>query len=152
AIAESYKKLAKVQEKRLAALQSGEEISGQLEKRYQKLTHEIMELMEKVRLNNARIEQLVHQLYDLNRKLMGFEGQLLRLAESCGVKREQFLERYYGDELDPNWLQRSVKLPGRGWKEFAGKRGKEATELREKIAAVAALSGLPISEFRRIVS
>ncbi|HEX6103697.1 MAG TPA: RNA polymerase sigma factor RpoD [Alphaproteobacteria bacterium] len=151
AIADTYKKLAKVQEKRLAALQGGEEIPGQLEKRYQKLTHEIVELMEKVRLNNLRIEQLVQQLYQLNKRLMGLEGQLLRQAESCGVKREQFLERYYGDELDPNWLQRNAKL-GKGWKDFAAKRTKEATDLREKIAAVAAESGLPISEFRRIVS
>jgi len=151
AIAETYKKLAKVQEKRLAALQSGEEIPAQLERRYQKLTQEIVELMEMVRLNNLRIEQLVHQLYDLNRRLMGLEGQLLRLAEACGVRREQFLERYYGDELDPSWLQRNAKL-GRGWKEFAARRAKEAAELRERIAAVAAESGLPISEFRRVVS
>ncbi len=151
AIADTYKKLAKTQEKRLAALQSGEEIPAQLERRYQKLTHEIVELMEQVRLNNLRIEQLVHQLYDLNRRLMGLEGQLLRFAEACGVRREHFLERYYGDELDPNWLQRNAKL-GKGWREFAAKRGREAAELRERIAAVAAESGLPISEFRRIVS
>jgi RNA polymerase primary sigma factor len=150
-IADTYKKLAKVQEKRLAALQGGEEIPGQLEKRYQKLTHDMVELMEKVRLNNLRIEQLVQQLYLLNKRLMGLEGQLLRTAESCGVKREQFLERYYGDELDPNWLQRNAKM-GKGWKDFAAKRSREAGELREKIAAVAAESGLPISEFRRIVS
>jgi len=148
-IADTYKKLAKVQEKRLTALQSGEEIPTQLERRYQKLTQEIVELMEKVRLNNLRIEQLVHQLYELNRRLMGLEGQLLRTAEACGIRREQFLERYYGDELDPNWLQRNVKL-GKGWKDFAAKRGKDAGDLRERIAAVAAESGLPISEFRRI--
>ncbi|HXV24819.1 MAG TPA: RNA polymerase sigma factor RpoD, partial [Alphaproteobacteria bacterium] len=151
AIADSYKKLAKTQEKRLASLQGGEEIPSQLEKRYQKLTHEIVELMEKVRLNNLRIEQLVQQLYQLNKRLMGLEGQLLRMAESCGVKREQFLERYYGDELDPNWLQRNAKL-GKGWREFATKRPADAGDLRERIAAVAAESGLPISEFRRIVS
>jgi RNA polymerase primary sigma factor len=150
-IADTYKKLAKVQEKRLTALQSGEEIPTQLERRYQKLTQEIVELMEKVRLNNLRIEQLVHQLYELNRRLMGLEGQLLRTAEACGIRREQFLERYYGDELDPNWLQRNVKL-GKGWKDFAAKRGKDAGDLRERIAAVAAESGLPISEFRRIVA
>ena len=151
-VADAYKKLAKVQEKRLAALQSGEEIPQQIERRYQKLTNDMVELMEKVRLNNARIEQLVHQLYDLNRRLMGFEGQLLRLAESCGVKRAQFLERYYGDELDPKWLQRCAKTPGRGWKDLATKKGKEAATLREKITEVAAAAGLPISEFRRIVS
>jgi RNA polymerase primary sigma factor len=150
-IADTYKKLAKVQEKRLTALQSGEEIPTQLERRYQKLTQEIVELMEKVRLNNLRIEQLVHQLYELNRRLMGLEGQLLRMAESCGIRREQFLERYYGDELDPNWLQRNAKL-SKGWKDFAAKRGKDAGDLRERIAAVAAESGLPISEFRRIVA
>src|SRR5438552_936644 len=91
-IASLYKKLHKLQDQRLAAIQKGEPLVKATEKRYDKLKTEMVEQMEGVRLNNARIELLVDQLYDLNRRLMGVEGRMLRLAESCGVKRQEFLK------------------------------------------------------------
>src|SRR5947209_4243210 len=114
-IAALYKKLHKLQEQRLAAIQKGEPLVKATEKRYDKLKAEMVEQMEGVRLNNARIELLVDQLYDLNRRLMGVEGRMLRLAESAGVKRQDFLKNYFGSELAPNWLDTVKKLPGRGW-------------------------------------
>src|SRR5580692_9342428 len=98
-IAASYKKLHKLQDQRLNAMQKGEPLPKATEKRYDKLKAEMVETMEGVRLNNARIEALVEQLYDLNRRLMGVEGRLLRLAESCNVKRQDFLKNYFGSEL-----------------------------------------------------
>src|SRR5499427_6971519 len=65
-IAAVYKKLHKVQEQRLAALQKGEVLPKATEKRCEKLKAEMVEPMEGVRLNNARIEALVEQMYDLN--------------------------------------------------------------------------------------
>ena len=65
----------------------------------------MVELMRAVRLNNNRIEQLVEQLYDLNRCLIGLEGQLLRICQKAGVKREDFLQALLrpgaGPELVP---------------------------------------------------
>src|SRR5260221_7973967 len=113
-IASLYKKLHKLQDQRLAAIQKGEPLVKATEKRYDKLKAEMVEQLEGVRLNNARIELLVDQLYDLNRRLMGVEGRMLRLAESCGVKRQEFLKNYFGNELAPNWLDAVKKLPGRG--------------------------------------
>jgi RNA polymerase primary sigma factor len=57
-------------------------------------------------LNSNRIEALVEQLYDINKRLMGLEGRLLRLADSFGVKRDEFIREYQGSELDPNWIDR----------------------------------------------
>ena len=75
----------------------------------------MIELMNTVRLNNARIEQLVEQLYGLNRRLIGMEGRLLRMAVDSKVKREDFLHHYYGHELDPNWIDRLKGLSGKAW-------------------------------------
>ncbi len=77
-----------------------EEQDKRLEKRYEKLRHELIELTKQVRLNNARIEQLVEQLYEFNRRLVASEGKLMRLADSCGVKRDEFLSKYQGKEVD----------------------------------------------------
>src|SRR3546814_12029201 len=65
---------------------------------YEKYKRELIELMETVRLNNLRIEQLVHQLYELNRKLTRSEGRLLRCALSAGVERGYFLEQYRSEK------------------------------------------------------
>ena len=59
-------------------------------------------------------------------RLVGLEGQLLRLAESHGVDREEFLDQYFGNELDPNWARRVGRLTGMGWHDFV-------TDERDKI-------------------
>ncbi|MGF1607841.1 MAG: RNA polymerase sigma factor region1.1 domain-containing protein, partial [Kiloniellales bacterium] len=151
-IAAVNRKLIKQQEKRLALMQRGEAVPKQTETRHGNLKAEMVELMETVRLNNGRIEQLVDQLYGLNKRLVGLEGKLLRLAEKSGVTREEFLKHYFGRELDPRWVSRVKRLTGKGWKKFAEKHGDEAKTIRKDIAEVAAETGLPISEFRRIVT
>ena len=150
-VAAAYSKIHRTQNTRLSTLQKGESVAKTTERRYEKLKTELMTLMETVRLNNARIEQLVDQLYGLNRKLVQFEGRLLRLAESRGVKREEFLSQYHGQELDAGWIERVGKLPGRGWKAFASRSADEVTQIRAEIANIAAECGLPLSEYRRIV-
>jgi RNA polymerase primary sigma factor len=151
-IAETYAKLHKVQEQRLDHLNKGEAVAPATEKKYDKLKSELVTLMEGVHLNNARIEQLVEHMNDLNRRLMGLEGKLLRLAESCKIKRADFLESYFGHELDPAWLERSVQRPGKGWKDFSAKFGSDINDLRTQIAAVSQEAGLPVWEWRRIVA
>ena len=151
-IAKTYKKLHKVQEQRLDSLQKGQELLKPIEKRYLKLKTEMVEAMNGVRLNNARIEQLVHQLYGVNRRMLGIEGKLLRLAEGTGVKRQEFLEHHFGNELAPRWIQRVQRLSGKGWANYIKRHGQEVKDLRGEIGVIAAEAGLPPSEFRRIVS
>ncbi|MCH9013669.1 MAG: RNA polymerase sigma factor RpoD [Proteobacteria bacterium] len=150
-IAATYKKLSRAQEKRLAAMQRGQKVTPQGERHYEKVKARLIELMDDVHFNNARIEQLVEQLYGLNKRLVGLEGKLLRLAEKHGVKRPDFLDHYPGRELDPRWLSRVKRLKGKGWAKFAEKRADEVKEIRKQIAEIAADTGLPIAEFRRIV-
>ena len=151
-INKTYKKLHKLQIIRLEAMQKGSEIKPSQEKRYGKLRHELVVLMDDVHLNNARIEQLVEQLYDFNRKLIGYEGKLLRMATNSKIKREDFLEQYRDCELNQNWMKKVSKLSGKGWKRFATRYGVDIKETRAGIAEVSQQAGLPIGEFRRIVS
>ncbi len=145
-----YKKLQKMQTRRLGAITGGEAMSARSEKSYEKLRDELVQKVEQVRLHNNRIEELVMQLKELNKRLMAQEGPLMRLAESCKVSREDFLAQYHGHELDPNWLERVGKLAGKGWRTFVARHAGTSTELRARIAEVANDAGLPISEFRRI--
>ena len=145
-----YKKLHKVQSRRLEVVIQGEEMSARSEKGYEKQREELVGRVEQVRLHNNRIEELVTQLKQLSQRLNTLEGQLLRLGENSKVSRDEFLKEYRGYELDPNWMERVARLPGRGWKVFVAKHFEEAADIRGKIGAVANDGGLPISEFRRV--
>jgi RNA polymerase primary sigma factor len=151
AIAESHKKLHRLQDQRINALLKGEPLAKVTERRYEKLKTRVIEDVKRVRLNNARIEYLVDQLYDVNRRLVADEGRLLRLAENAGVKRAEFLREYIGNELAGDWLDRVATLPGRGWSRLIEKHQAEAVRLRTQIAQLASEAKLPIAEFRRVV-
>jgi RNA polymerase primary sigma factor len=151
-IKKTYAKLHRAQEKRLAAIQAGGDVTSATEKRIAKLRHELVELMEGIHINNNRIEYLLGHMYDLNRKLIGNEGRLLRMAVKTKVKRADFLEEYYSHELDPNWLTRVSKLKGKGWADFGKKNKSEVKEIRDEIAEIANEVSLPIGEFRRVVA
>ena len=150
AISDIHKKLEKVQKDRLTHMHKGDSVPPAMEKKYDKLKTEMVRLMDGVHLNNARIECLVDQMNGLNKRLMGLEGRLLRLAESCKVKRQDFLTSYYGSELDPNWLA-VVGVKTKHWKDFSEKYKNEIGDLRNGISLVSAEAGLPIGEYRRIV-
>ncbi|MEE8622558.1 MAG: sigma-70 family RNA polymerase sigma factor, partial [Alphaproteobacteria bacterium] len=151
AIAKTYKKLHKLQEQLLTGARRGQGFSPASGRRYEKLRRELVEMMQNVHLNNARIEQLVDELYGLNRRLITHEGKLLRLAQKCRVEREAFIEKYYGRELDPNWIRSLSRLKDDNWRGFATGQRAEIKEIRKVITEIAARSGLEIGEFRRIV-
>ena len=145
-----YRKLGKVQSRRLDTMTAGESVNARSEKTYEKQREELVAKVAQVRLHANRIEELVIQLKQISQRLNGLEGQLLRLAENAKVAREEFLREYRGHELDPNWLDRVARLTGKGWKLFATKYAVQIIELRAQIGAVAQDAGLPIGEFRRV--
>ncbi len=151
-IAKTYKKLHKVQLQRMEAFSKGQQLETRQEKRYQKLRHELIDIMESVHLNNARIEQLVEHLYGLNRQLIGLEGKLLRMATNSKIKREEFLEHYHGHELNPRWLRNVAKLPGKAWARFVTRYTDDVKAVRKSIAEITDEAGLSVAEFRRIVA
>ena len=150
-IADNYKKLRKLQEQDIANQLQNESLSPHQERKYKKLKDEIIVEVKSLRLNQARIDSLVEQLYDINKRLVSHEGRLMRLADSHGVAREDFLRNYQGSELDPRWLNRVSKLSAKGWKGFVHHEKDRIKELRHEVHQLAALTGLEIGEFRKIV-
>ena len=149
-IAGTYKKLRRQQDKKLEQQVAGEQGSKQQQKAYEKARDEIIVAVKSLSLNNNRIESLVEQLYGINKKLVGQEGQLMRLAESYGVPRQAFIDEYFGNELDQTWLDRVGALT-RKWTQFIKHEKKRIEQLRAEIHTLASETGLEIPEFRRIV-
>jgi RNA polymerase primary sigma factor len=150
-IASDYKKLRKHQDKMLELQVAGEDASRQQLRAYEKLREEIIKDVKSLSLNNNRIESLVEQLYAINKNLIQFEGKLMRLADSYGVSRQDFIEQYYGNELDQTWLDRMVQGGKKNWVKMVNSERQRIDELRAEIHELASATGLEISEFRRIV-
>jgi RNA polymerase primary sigma factor len=150
-IATEYKKLRKLQDQHVERRLQDDALSPQQEKRSKKLRDAVIQDVKSLSLNPARIESLVEQLYDINKRLIGYEGRLLRLADGYGVRRDEFLGQYQGSELDQNWIVRVSDLKGRGWQKFVEKERTRIDEIRREIYALATETGLDIAEFRRIV-
>ncbi|MDP8919992.1 MAG: RNA polymerase sigma factor RpoD, partial [Pseudomonadota bacterium] len=150
-IADNYKKLRRLQVEHVEQRLQNKQLTPAQERKYKELKADIVASVKSLSLNNNRIEALVEQLYDINKRLISHEGRLMRLAESHGVAREEFLKHYQGWELDPKWVLRVSKLGGRGWKDFVAKAKDGIHDLRENIHNLASETGLEIQEFRRIV-
>jgi RNA polymerase primary sigma factor len=150
-IAANYKKLRKLQDQMVEQRMQTGSISPAQEKRYDKIRQEIIVDVKSLSLNNNRIENLVEQLYDINKRLLSLEGRIMRLAESYGVPRDEFLKEHQGNELDPHWMDRVAKLPRKGWARFIERERQTVAELRGEVYHLASETGLEIPEFRRIV-
>ncbi|MBO1903605.1 RNA polymerase sigma factor RpoD [Microvirga sp. 3-52] len=150
-IADNYKKLRRLQVEHVEQRMQNKQLTPAQERKYKELKADIVASVKSLSLNNNRIEALVEQLYDINKRLISHEGRLMRLAESHGVAREEFLKHYQGWELDPKWVLRVSKLGGKGWKDFVARAKDGIHDLRENIHNLASETGLEIQEFRRIV-
>jgi RNA polymerase primary sigma factor len=150
-VADSYKRLRRLQDQDIENKLKNQSLSPAQERKYKKLKDEIIAEVKSLRLNQARIDSLVEQLYDINKRLVGYEGRMMRLSESHGVVREDFLKNYVGSELDPRWLNRVSKLSARGWKSLVARDKDRIKDLRTHIHQLAGETGLEIGEFRKIV-
>ncbi len=150
-IASAYKKLRRLQDQNVVNKLKNETLTPSQERKYKALKKEIVRDVKSLSLNPNRIEALVDQLYDINKRLIGLETRLLRMAEGAGVGRDDFLRNYQNSELDPKWLLRVSKLGGRGWKDFVATKKEQIKELLSDVHGLATETGLEIQEFRKIV-
>ncbi|CAK7192040.1 RNA polymerase sigma factor RpoD [Commensalibacter sp. Nvir] len=147
-----YKKLYQLQIQRLEIIQAGEKLTAKFEQKYEDLRNKLILEVQQVHLQSNKIEFLVDQLKTVLRELASLEGALLRLAEKCKISRADFLSKYHGYELNPDWIEAVSELPSKYWRAFIEKYGKEVASYRDQIAELSQKMGLPISEFRRVFS
>ena len=108
---------------------------------------ELVEAFNDLPLTTASIDMLMKQVQDLNAKLIKMDGEMMRLAMSCGVERTDFIEQYVGHE-HMSWLS---KMTGAKWKKFANERAADIQRIKTEAAAHADQAGLDMSELRKAV-
>ena len=150
-IADAYKKLRRLQDQNVENKLKNETLSPAQERKYKALKKDIVVDVKSLSLNQNRIDALVEQLYDINKRLIGLDIKLMRLAESHRVSRDDFIKNYHNSELDPKWLLRVSKLGTRGWKDFVAADKNQIRDIRTEIQSLAQETGLEIQEFRKLV-
>ena len=149
-IARLQKRVTTLREKRLEIVRKGKALTNDTERKYIDLRIGLVEEMDGILLNADRIESLIHQHYDYSKELAQLEGQLLRLAEKSGIKREQFLEIWTNNELLQTWPPRN-SVTTKQWKDFLAKNKKEITATRKMITEMMTQIGMTVSEFKELV-
>ncbi|MCL2673355.1 MAG: RNA polymerase sigma factor RpoD [Alphaproteobacteria bacterium] len=150
-ITATYKKLKKILDKRIEASIKGTALTKATEDSYQKIKAELVSMLEGLQFNPFRIEQLVAQLTDYNRRLMELEGRLLRMATDAKIDRKDFLAAYKAADFDPKWY---LKMPAsnKKWHAMLEKNKKAFPETIAAVEGMCAEIGMPLGEFRRIVA
>ena len=150
-ISDKYKKLRKLQDKRNEQKKQKKDLSNRQMDTYNEFSSELKDSMKKLSLNPNRIEALLDHLYDINKRLVDLEISLWKLANSSGIDRKDFLKEYHGNELDPTWINRVVRLKRKGWQNFVKENRKNIKNIFSDIHDLSDETGLEIEEFRKIV-
>src|SRR5689334_7052008 len=143
-IAATYKKLRRLQDKKVEMQVASEQFNRQQQRGYDKLRDENIGYVKSLSLNNARIESLLEQLYTINKRLVALESRLMRLADSYGVPRQNFIDEYFGNELDQAWIERMGNAGNRKWVQFIKHEKGHIDGIRDEIRTLASETGLEI--------
>ena len=148
-VAKTFKEILTLCERRIARLRKGEALVPRSEKRLDDLRIILIEQMEKIYLNSNRQEELIDQMYGLNRQITNVEGSLLRLAENSGVKRKDFINSWVGNEINHNW---AIK-PGnsKNWVKFASDYNDQIVGICDQVFDFVNNVSLPIQEYKKLI-
>ena len=149
-LAKNYIKLIKYQKEKLNAILTGEKFSLAKEKGYNKIINILVEKFKSLQLSATTVDELVKKHYQENKKILSLEGVLLRSALENKIPREEFIKFYLGNEINPNF--KALLNQSNTWKVFFKNKKKEFYEIRERLIEFSKNVGLPVGEFKKLVS
>jgi RNA polymerase primary sigma factor len=149
-LSKNYKKLISYQKEKLDTVLTRSKFSASKEKNYQLIKEEISQDILQLQLNPATQEELVQLNYVENKKLINFDGELLRLSSKHGIPREEFIKFYVGNEINPNF--ESFLGENKKWHNFFTKEKKEYENIKIKLIQISKDIGLPVSDFKILVN
>ena len=148
-VAKTFKEILTLSERRIARLRKGETLVIRSEKRLSELRIILIEQMEKIYLNNNRQEELIDQMYGLNRQITNVEGSLLRLAENSGIKRKDFIDSWVGNEINHNWAINPGK--SKSWEKFTENHNDDIIRICDQVFDFVNNVNMPVQEYKRII-
>ena len=148
-VAKSFKEILTLSDRRIARMRKAEPLVSRSEKRLLELKVILIEQMEKIYLNHNRQEELIDQMYGLNRQISSIEGNLLRMAEDCGVKRKVFISSWVGNEINHNWAINPGK--SKSWEKFTSEYNDEIIGICDQVFDFVNNVNMPVQEYKKLV-
>ena len=148
-VAKSFKEILTLSDRRIARMRKAEPLVSRSEKRLLELKVILIEQMEKIYLNHNRQEELIDQMYGLNRHISSIEGNLLRMAENCGVKRKVFISSWVGNEINHNWAINPGK--SKSWEKFTSEYNDEIIGICDQVFDFVNNVNMPVQEYKKLI-
>ena len=149
-LTKDYNKLIKYQKEKLQCVLNSKNFSQIKEKSYEKIVNVILENIKSLQLSPSVLEELVQKHYIENKKIISLEGNLLRLALSNKISRDEFIKFYVGNEINPN-LKTFLDTDS-AWKQFFQKNKEEFKNIRERLIEISHKLGISVTDFKKMVS
>ena len=149
-LTKEYNKLIKYQKEKLNCILKSTTFSISKEKNYTKIVENILENIKSLQLSPSVLEELVQKHYVENKKIISFEGNLLRLAIKNKISREEFIKFYVGNEINPNL--KSFLDTNDLWKKFFQKHKEEFKNIRERLVEISEKLGISVTDYKKLVS
>ena len=149
-LTKDYNKLIKYQKDKLQCVLNSKNFSQIKEKSYEKIVNVILENIKSLQLSPSVLEELVQKHYIENKKIISLEGNLLRLALSNKISRDEFIKFYVGNEINPNL--KTFLDTNSAWKQFFQKNKEEFKNIRERLIEISHKLGISVTDFKKMVS
>ena len=144
-----FGKYVVLQDKKVTFAQKGKALPAGKEDELAEMKILLVEEMQHVYLHTNRLESLNQQLSDLNRHMTSIDGRMLRMAQTCGVPRDQFIKAWFGHETEAKWPAEEYKT--KAWQKVRADNKDKIKDNINKMQLVADDIGLTVSEIRHVV-
>ncbi len=145
-------KIVNIQQDKLKLAMQGKQLEEKVQKKYDKLSEDLAELMKSVRLSENRLEIILSTLYSQNKKLISLETEMMRIADRYGVRRDELMQAYQGTELNTKWIDQMANSKIKNMSKMVAAEKERFKEIRSKILEIANEINLDITSFKELVS
>lgn len=147
---EAYTLLWEKQQQLIQAGSTGDTIAQ--DETYASLRLSLIGIMEELKLTPNSIDYLLGIHTEMQRKIVHLERRLVGQAESCRIKREDFLKFMRETPLNTSWVQHIRKKTSKGWKDLNEKHTDLIESIHQELLHIEEETSLSFPEFHRIVS
>ncbi|ARD86067.1 RNA polymerase subunit sigma [Rickettsia bellii] len=156
-IIERMKKIAFICEELLIETKKSFEKSAgpkilQNSKKYNDNLELLISEVSEIHFNSKRTEEILSEMYGINRDLINKETAFLKLAEKYGITRQNFLDEYIGAVINAAWKEKMLKNKKAGWKELLTKESDYIDQMIAELSAIEINTGLLVNDFKKLVN
>ena len=156
-IIERMKKIAFICEELLIETRKSFEKSSdpkvlQNSKKYNDNLELLISEVSEIHFNSKRTEEILSEMYGINRDLINKETAFLKLAEKYGITRQNFLDEYIGAVINAAWKEKMLKNKKAGWKELITKESDYIDQMIAELSAIESNTGLLVNDFKKLVN